>query len=87
MWAAANGESRKHYGPSAKLFGSESWVTCSADLMNMAAPDSLLQGFTPLGRIEKLYRRGLPSTIYAGASEIQRSMIAEAGLGLPRSRT
>jgi 3-oxochol-4-en-24-oyl-CoA dehydrogenase len=87
VWAAAVGESHKHYGPSAKLFGSESWVRCSGDLMNMAAPDTLLQGFSPLGRIEKLYRRGLPSTIYAGASEIQRSLIAEAGLGLPRSRS
>jgi alkylation response protein AidB-like acyl-CoA dehydrogenase len=47
----------------------------------------LLQGYTSLGKIEKLYRRSLPSTIYAGASEIQRSLIAEAGLGLPRSRS
>jgi alkylation response protein AidB-like acyl-CoA dehydrogenase len=87
VWAAAAGESRKHYGPSGKLFGSESWVKCSGDLMNLAAPDTLLQGYTSLGKIEKLYRRSLPSTIYAGASEIQRSLIAEAGLGLPRSRS
>jgi 3-oxochol-4-en-24-oyl-CoA dehydrogenase len=87
VWAAASGESRKHYGPSGKLFGSESWVKCSDELMSLAAPDTLLQGYTPLGKIEKLYRRSLPSTIYAGASEIQRSLIAEAGLGLPRSRS
>jgi alkylation response protein AidB-like acyl-CoA dehydrogenase len=87
VWAGATGQARKHYGPMAKLFGSESWVKCGSDLMEMAAPDTLLQGYSALGRIEKLYRRSVPSTIYAGSSEIQRSLIAEAGLGLPRSRS
>lgn len=87
VWAAATGRARRHYGPSAKLFGSESWVSCSWDLMQLAAPDSLLQGDTPLGHLEKQYRRAIPGTIYAGTSEVQRSVIAETGLGLPRSRS
>lgn len=85
-WAAATGNARKHYGPSGKLFGSEAWISCSADLMQLTAPFNLLQGYTTLGKIEKLYRRSVPSTIYAGSSEVQRSTVAEAGLGLPRTR-
>lgn len=86
-WGFGVGKSRKHYGPSAKLFGSESWIRCGSELMALAAPDTLLQGYTSPGRIEKEYRRSVPSTIYAGTSEVQRSLVAEAGLGLPRTRT
>lgn len=85
-WAFGVGKSRKHFGPSAKLFGSECWVSCGSELMAVTAPVSLVQGFTATGRIEKNFRRAVPSTIYAGSSEVQRSIIAEAGLGLPRTR-
>lgn len=85
-WSSAVGKAQKHFGPTAKLIGSEYWVKCSADLMAMAAPDTLLQGYTPTGIIERQFRRAVPSTIYAGSSEVQRSLIAEAGLGLPRTR-
>jgi 3-oxochol-4-en-24-oyl-CoA dehydrogenase len=86
-WSSSIGKTPKHFGPTAKLFGSEAWVSCSADLMAMAAPDTLLQGYTPAGSIERQFRRAVPSTIYAGSSEVQRSIIAEAGLGLPRTRS
>ncbi len=86
-WATAVGKLQKHFGPAAKLLGSEYWVRCSADLMAMAAPDTLLPGYTPAGRIERQFRRSVPSTIYSGSSEVQRSIVAEAGLGLPRTRT
>lgn len=86
-WSGAAGKAQKHFGPTAKLFGSEAWVSCSADLMAMAAPDSLMQGYTPAGAIERQFRRAVPSTIYAGSSEVQRSIVAEAGLGLPRTRS
>lgn len=86
-WGVGVGKPQKHYGPSAKLFGSESWIKCGTELMALAAPDTLLQAFTPTGRIEQDYRRSVPSTIYAGTSEVQRSIVAEAGLGLPRTRS
>lgn len=86
-WSGAVGKAQKHFGPAAKLFGSEAWVSCSADLMAMAAPDTLLRGYTDTGRIERQFRRAVPSTIYAGSSEVQRSIVAEAGLGLPRTRS
>jgi alkylation response protein AidB-like acyl-CoA dehydrogenase len=86
IWAYGAGEARKHFGPMAKLFGSESWVACSARLLEVAAPASLTIQRRAEGAIEFLLRRAIPSTIYAGSSEVQRSLIAEAGLGLPRSR-
>ena len=87
VWAASVGAAHKAYGPMCKLFGSESWVSCTALLMRLAAPRSLLREFSALGEIEKRSRRAIPGTIYAGTSEIQRSLIAESALKLPRTRS
>lgn len=86
LWAFAAGRAQKHFGPSGKLFGSEAMIRCGTELMAMAAPDSLFGGLTPEGRIEREYRRSIAATIYMGTSEVQRSIIAEAGLQLPRTR-
>lgn len=86
IWAQDVGAAQKYYGPMAKLFGSESWLGCAARLLEVAAPDSLTTQHGAEGEIEFMLRRAIPSTIYAGSSEIQRSLIAETGLGLPRSR-
>jgi alkylation response protein AidB-like acyl-CoA dehydrogenase len=86
VWAGTAGCYEKWFGPMAKLFGSEAWLWSGTELMKAAAPDSLLRDFDPLGIIEKKTRRAIPGTIYAGTSEIQRSIIAETALGMPRSR-
>lgn len=86
VWAQSVGRLQRHHGPVAKLFGSESWLLCADRLLEVAAPASLNIGRGAEGTIEFMLRRAIPSTIYAGSSEIQRSLIAEAGLGLPRSR-
>jgi len=87
LWAFAQGRVRKHEGPMVKLMGSESWMWCSQRLLRLAAPDTLLRGYEGAGLIEWSARRSISSTIFAGTSEIQRSLIAEAGLGLPRTRS
>jgi alkylation response protein AidB-like acyl-CoA dehydrogenase len=74
------------YGPAAKVFSTESFITTSADLLDLAAPRSLLRGPKGLGMIEKGYRHSTATTIYGGTSEVLRSMVAERRLGLPRSR-
>jgi alkylation response protein AidB-like acyl-CoA dehydrogenase len=77
---------RTAYGPMNKLFGSENYQRDMTDLIDLTAPDSLFHGREHLGEIEIGHRHGQISTIYGGTSEVHRSMIAEVGLGLPRSR-
>jgi alkylation response protein AidB-like acyl-CoA dehydrogenase len=87
LWAGVEKVSQKFYGPMAKLFASEALVTCSTDLIELTAPQSLLQGMTDLGAIELESRKAVQATIYGGTSEVQRSIIAETALGLPRTRS
>ncbi len=74
------------YGPASKVFSTESFIVDSADLLDLAAPQSLLRGKEGLGLVEKGYRHSTATTIYGGTSEVLRSMVAERRLGLPRSR-
>ncbi|HEX4376576.1 MAG TPA: acyl-CoA dehydrogenase [Steroidobacteraceae bacterium] len=74
------------FGPAAKVFSTEAFITDSADLLDLTAPDSLLRGAKGLGSIEMGYRHSAATTIYGGASEVLRSMVAERRLGMPRSR-
>lgn len=74
-------------GPAAKVFATESFISDSADLLDLAAPESLRRGKDGLGVVEMGYRHSTATTIYAGTSEVLRSMVAEKRLGLPRSRT
>jgi alkylation response protein AidB-like acyl-CoA dehydrogenase len=87
LWAGVEKVSQKFYGPMAKLFASEALVTCSTDLAELTAPDSLLQGMSDLGAIELESRKAIQATIYGGTSEVQRSIIAETALSLPRTRS
>jgi alkylation response protein AidB-like acyl-CoA dehydrogenase len=86
IWAAMHGKSHRSFGPMAKLFGSEAWARCARQLLDMTAPESIAPPPGPLQRIALEYRKAIPSTVYGGASEILRSLIAESALGLPRSR-
>jgi alkylation response protein AidB-like acyl-CoA dehydrogenase len=78
---------RAAFGPMSKLFSTERYQADAADLMDMAAPWSLFSGKDGLGQVEIGYRQSIGMTIYGGTSEIHRSLIAEQGLGMPRSRT
>jgi alkylation response protein AidB-like acyl-CoA dehydrogenase len=80
------GQTDLAFGPAAKVFSTETFITNAADLMDLAAPDSLLRGKDGLGLVEKGYRHSTATTIYGGTSEVLRSMVAERRLNLPRSR-
>jgi alkylation response protein AidB-like acyl-CoA dehydrogenase len=86
LWARVNEVPDRAYGPMSKLFSTEAFLRDSTDLLDLTAPDSLLKGQDGLGLIERSHRHAAATTIYGGTSEIQRSIIAEKVLGMPRSR-
>jgi 3-oxocholest-4-en-26-oyl-CoA dehydrogenase alpha subunit len=87
-WMEEVGDIPEAEGPMSKLFSSEALVRSTQDLWQMMGPDALrsyLEPTAPLrGKIEHLMRFSLGTTIYAGTSEIQRNIIAQRGLKLPR---
>jgi alkylation response protein AidB-like acyl-CoA dehydrogenase len=85
-WISSRGLPDRAYGPAAKVFITESFIADATDLLDLTAPDSLLRGREGLGVIEEGYRHSSATTIYAGTSEVLRSMVGERRLGLPRSR-
>jgi len=86
LWAVENKKPNTGFGPMAKLFSSEKFLSDSRDLLDLTAPDSLSQREGPAGFLNLCYRHAQGTTIYGGTSEVHRSQIAERGLGLPRSR-
>ncbi len=78
---------RAAWGPMSKVFSTELYWRDANELMDLAAPHTLFPDDPATGLIELGYRQSIGMTIYGGTSEIQRSLIAEQGLGLPRSRS
>ncbi|HDZ57828.1 MAG TPA: acyl-CoA dehydrogenase [Pseudomonas xinjiangensis] len=79
---------RAAFGPMSKVFSTEYYRRDASDLMELFAPQSLLQNQNDeLELIELGYRQSIGMTIYGGTSEIQRSLIAEQALGMPKSRS
>jgi len=71
-----------------KLFGSELGQRIARTAMHAAGAYGVLDVGTPRapldGRLQSWYRIAVGSTLAGGTSEIQRSVIAQRGLGLPR---
>jgi alkylation response protein AidB-like acyl-CoA dehydrogenase len=68
-------------GSMAKLFVTEAFTRAAGDFRDIVPADAAIFDF-----VEHAYRHSTVTTIYGGSSEIQRGIIAEHGLGLPRSR-
>ncbi len=86
LWASEEEIPNKAWGPISKLYATESYMTNSWELMQVIGSASLFKSKDALGQIELHHRRAYGTTIYAGTSEVHRSMIAEQRLGLPRTR-
>ena len=75
-------------GPMSKVFSTEALVRASQDVVELVGPEAMRSIYEPSaiedGRFEQLMRFSLGTTIYAGTSEVQRTIIAQRGLGLPR---
>ncbi|MDO6414538.1 acyl-CoA dehydrogenase [Sphingomonas sp. BIUV-7] len=86
LWSRLAQKPDQAQGPASKVFTTQAFIEDSADLLDLAAPASLVRGNSGLGLVEKGYRHSTATSIYGGTSEVLRSMVAEKRLGLPRSR-
>jgi alkylation response protein AidB-like acyl-CoA dehydrogenase len=88
VWMIEQGQTPIGEGPMSKLFSTEALARASQDVVELVGPDAMRSHFEPTaveeGRFEHLLRFSLGTTIYAGTSEVQRTIIAQRGLGLPR---
>jgi alkylation response protein AidB-like acyl-CoA dehydrogenase len=86
LWAVVERKPNLAFGPMAKLFSSEKFLSDSADLLNLTAPLSLSKRTGPAAFLNQCYRHAHGTRIYGGTSQVHRSLIAERNLGLPRTR-
>ena len=77
-------------GSMTKLFSSEAYKKHAGWFVDMAGAEGLLRAEAAdapvLGALDEHFRGAPVTTIYGGTSEISRNLIAEAHLGLPRTR-
>ena len=87
-WRMDSGLPITHHSSMSKLMTSETWQHVASVTLRTLGPDALLlpaaAGAPLRGRIADAVVSSLSETIYEGASEIQRNIIAQRGLGLPR---
>jgi alkylation response protein AidB-like acyl-CoA dehydrogenase len=87
-WLQVQGTIPNYESSMAKMFGSELNQRFGATAINVLGMAGQLEPGSPWapmqGRLERTYMAGLSYTIAGGTSEIQRNIIAQRGLGLPR---
>ncbi len=88
-WCMTNGGVNFADASTVKVFASEFYVEAYRALMEVVGPQSLIRRGSPgaflTGRLEHLYRTALILTFGGGTNEVQRDIIAMAGLQMPRS--
>jgi alkylation response protein AidB-like acyl-CoA dehydrogenase len=76
-------------GAHVKLFATEAFTRAANCLIDLVGPAGLVrddESRDPASQFEYFYRFAPVTTIYGGTSEIQRNLVAQRALGLPRSR-
>ena len=86
LWSSRERKDLPGAGPMAKMFTTHRYMEDAGDLLDLTAPLSLSKRKGAAKAVNLAYRFAHATTIWAGTSEIHRSMIAEGALGLPRSR-
>ena len=88
-WLASTGTLPGVEGTMAKLFTTEHYQRSASDLIDLLGAEGMRRhgdADAPAGGwIEATYRHCQVTTIYGGTSEVLRNIIAQRGLGLPRS--
>ena len=87
-WNVTNGTFNYAEASTVKVFGSELYIEAYQLLLEVVGQAGYLRRGTPghvlKGRLERMYRSMLILTFGGGTNEIQRDIIAVAGLGMPR---
>ena len=87
-WLRDKGLNPIHESSMSKLLSSEMWqqfTDVALQVLSLYGPLEPDSRYAPLkGRVEEAYIGSIFETIYEGTSEIQRNIIAQRGLGLPR---
>jgi hypothetical protein len=86
-WAAEKGQPQMADSSAIKVYGSEFGIEAYRTLMEIVSVAGILSKKSPgaalQGRLESSYRNGLILTFGGGTNEIQRDIIAMAGMGMP----
>lgn len=69
-----------------KVFGTEFAIEAYRLLMEVVGPNATVKDAVLRGRLERAYRSSLILTFGGGTNEVQRDIIAFAGLGLPAAK-
>jgi len=87
-WLMERGEPASVASSIARLYYTTGFQTTCSELLDLVGPAGVLQHGVPGapagGWLERAHRHAAVGTIYAGSSEIQRTIIARQGLRLPR---
>jgi alkylation response protein AidB-like acyl-CoA dehydrogenase len=87
-WNVTNGTFDYAEASTVKVYGSELYIEVYGLLLECVGQAGYLKRGTPghvvRGRLERMYRSMLILTFGGGTNEIQRDIIAVAGLGMPR---
>jgi alkylation response protein AidB-like acyl-CoA dehydrogenase len=91
LWTGATGKPDRGEGAMRTTFEKLATIDVASRLMDVTAPESVLQRGAPGaiddGTLEFGYRLGTANAIYGGTAEILKSIVAQAALGMPRSRS
>jgi alkylation response protein AidB-like acyl-CoA dehydrogenase len=86
-WVAEKGQPQMADSSAIKVYGSELNIEAYRALMEVMSAQGILAKGSPgavlQGKIESSYRNGLILTFGGGTNEVQRDIIAMAGMGMP----
>src|SRR5437870_793744 len=89
-WSMTRGTLNYAEASAVKVYGSEFYVQAYQLLLEVMGEAGALKAGSPgavlKGRVERMYRATLILTFGGGTNEVQRDIIAMAGLGMPRAR-
>ncbi len=89
-WSLTQGHPRMEEASAVKIMGTEFFIECYRLLQEIVGESGLVASGEPGamfgGLLEHAYRSAVTLTFGGGVNEVQRDIIAMAGLGLPRAR-